>query len=105
MYFHQPLQLIMAQSRWLIYQESGLERPKSRSPRRQLILKSQIDLWVLNFQRMTEEMLDLLRIVDDGAAGRRGGHLRFTKGLDRAERVEFATYVTASNTLSGLCTW
>ena len=45
-----------------------------------------MDLWVLDFQEMREEMLDLLRIVDDGAAGRRGGHLRFTKGLNRAER-------------------
>lgn len=62
-----------------------------------------MDLWVLDFQGMREEMLDLLRIVDDGAAGRRGGHLRFTKGLNRAERGEFATYVTASNTVSGLC--
>ena len=36
-------------------------------------------------------MLDLLRIVDDGAAGRRGGHLRIEKGFIGAKRGEYAT--------------
>ena len=36
-------------------------------------------------------MLDLLRIVDDGAAGGRGGHLRIRQGFNIAKREEHAT--------------
>ena len=36
-------------------------------------------------------MRDLLRIGDDGAAGRRGGHLRIERGFIGAKRREYAT--------------
>ena len=44
------------------------------------------------------EMLDLLIIVDDGAAGRRGGHLRIKKGSNGAKRGEYATWAEQPQT-------
>ena len=44
------------------------------------------------------EMLDLLRIVDDGAAGRRGGHLRITECFNGEKRGEYTTWAEQPQT-------
>ena len=80
----------MAQFHWLIHQESGSERPKKPQSKSAIYLQKS-DGVVGSSCLRNGEMPDLLRIGDDGAAGRRGGHLRINEGFNGAERGRYAT--------------